>query len=154
MINVNKILDEAIEKDASDIHFIVENKAMLRIARNLVPAESSDVLTEENMNEIYDYCFDICNLGDKDKIFEASKKLGISFRLFKEFASESKKGTLIEIEKREKLNEKLNKQYYKPTRKIDYDYFRKEMNKKNQPVMNKSVKKETKFEDFFYDIDS
>jgi hypothetical protein len=59
-----------------------------------------------------------------------------------------------EIEKREKLEEKINKKYYKPKRKIDYDYYRKELNKKNNSILNKSVKKETKFEDFFYDIDS
>ena len=44
-MNINKILDEAIEKDASDIHFIVDNKPMLRIIRELVPAESGEVLT-------------------------------------------------------------------------------------------------------------
>ena len=52
MINVNKVLDEAIEKDASDIHFIIENKPMLRISRELIPSENADVLTEEDMNEI------------------------------------------------------------------------------------------------------
>ena len=30
-MNMDKILDIAIEKDASDIHFIVENKPMLSI---------------------------------------------------------------------------------------------------------------------------
>jgi len=57
-----------------------------------------------------------------------------------------------EIEKREKLKEKLNKQYYKPSRKIELDYYRKQMNKKSQTIMDKSIKNETKFEDFFYDI--
>ena len=36
MIDINKVLDVAIKKDASDIHFICGNKPMLRIARNLV----------------------------------------------------------------------------------------------------------------------
>ena len=57
-----------------------------------------------------------------------------------------------EIEKKEKLKEKLNKQYYKPSRKIELDYYRKQMNKKSQTIMDKSIKNETKFEDFFYDI--
>ena len=57
-----------------------------------------------------------------------------------------------EIENREKLKEKMNKQYYKPKRKIYYDYYKKQMNKKNQSFLEKSVKKETKFEDFLYDI--
>ena len=52
MINVSKVLDEAIKKDASDIHFIVDNKPMLRIARKLIPSENADVLTEEDMNTI------------------------------------------------------------------------------------------------------
>ena len=57
-----------------------------------------------------------------------------------------------ELEKKEKLEEKINKKYYKPTRKIDYDYYRREMNKKNKTIVDKTIKNETKFEDFLYDI--
>ena len=49
--------------------------------------------------------------------------------------------------------EKMKKKYFKYNRKIDLDYFRKEMNKKNKIKLNKIEKRETKFEDFFYDID-
>ena len=35
MINMNKILDYAIDKDASDIHLIPGNKPILRIFRKL-----------------------------------------------------------------------------------------------------------------------
>ena len=73
MINVGKVLDEAIKKDASDIHFIIENKPMLRIARNLVPAESSEVLTEEDMNEIYDFL--VKGNIEADKVFQETRKL-------------------------------------------------------------------------------
>ena len=73
MINVSKVLDEAIEKDASDIHFIVENRPMLRIARNLVPAESAEVLTEDDMNEIYDYL--VKGNIEADKVFQETRKL-------------------------------------------------------------------------------
>ena len=55
MIDMNKILDIAIAKDASDIHLIPGNKPMLRIARRLEPIENAKVLTENNMTEIYDY---------------------------------------------------------------------------------------------------
>ena len=55
MIDINKVLDVAIKKDASDIHFICGNKPMLRIARNLVEVEKSNVLEEDDMYEIYDY---------------------------------------------------------------------------------------------------
>ena len=34
-MNMDAILDEAIEKDASDIHLICTNKPMLRISRRL-----------------------------------------------------------------------------------------------------------------------
>ena len=73
MINVNKVLDEAIEKDASDIHFIIENKPMLRISRELIPSENADVLTEEDMNEIYDYL--IKGNIEADKVFQETRKL-------------------------------------------------------------------------------
>lgn len=73
MINVSKVLDEAIEKDASDIHFIVENKPMLRIARDLIPAESAEVLTEDDMNAIYDYL--VKGNIEADKVFQETRKL-------------------------------------------------------------------------------
>ena len=73
MVNVNKILDEAIEKDASDIHFIVENKPMMRISRKLIPAEEADVLEVEDMNEIYDYL--IKGNLEADKVFQETRKL-------------------------------------------------------------------------------
>ena len=58
-----------------------------------------------------------------------------------------------ENEKKIKLMEKINKQYYKPSRKFDYDYYRKDKNKKNGTIMmQKSIKQETRFEDFLHDI--
>ena len=73
MININRILDKAIEKDASDIHFIVENKPMIRIARNLIPIEESDILTQEDLLEIYDYL--IKGNIEADKVFQETKRL-------------------------------------------------------------------------------
>jgi len=73
MINVSKVLDEAIKKDASDIHFIVENKPMLRIARKLIPSENADVLTEEDMNTIYDFL--VKGNIEADKVFQETRKL-------------------------------------------------------------------------------
>ncbi len=73
MININKILDEAIQKDASDIHFIIENKPMFRIARELVPTEFGEILTEENMYEIYDYL--VKGNIEADKVFQETRKL-------------------------------------------------------------------------------
>lgn len=86
MINVNKILDIAIREDASDIHFIPENKPMMRIARTLVPVEGADVLTEEDMNEVYDYL--VKGNIEADKVFNETRKIdtihtygGLRFRV-------------------------------------------------------------------------
>ena len=53
-MNLSEILDKAMEVDASDVHLICGNKPMLRIARDLVPVEGSEILTEEDMYEFYD----------------------------------------------------------------------------------------------------
>ncbi len=76
MIDVEKILDQAIERDASDIHFICGNKPMLRIIRDLVPVEEAEVLTVEDMSEIYDYL--IRGNIDKDTVYKETKKLDTS----------------------------------------------------------------------------
>lgn len=73
MIQIEKILDYAIAKDASDIHFICGIKPMLRIIRDLREVEDADVLTEEDMNEIYDYL--VRGNIDKDTVFKETKKL-------------------------------------------------------------------------------
>ena len=43
MINMNKVIEQAIEKDASDIHLISGLKPMYRIARALVEMEGSTI---------------------------------------------------------------------------------------------------------------
>ena len=63
-MNMDKILDEAIEKDASDVHLICGNKPILRIRRKLLPIEEMDVLTPDDMNEMYDYLKDM--LSDEE----------------------------------------------------------------------------------------
>ena len=55
MIDMNKVLDEAIKKDASDIHLIKGLKPVLRIARELKEIEGMSVLGDEELYEIYDY---------------------------------------------------------------------------------------------------
>ena len=72
-MNMDKILDIAIEKDASDVHLIVGNKPMLRIARDLVPIEEMEILTNEDMNEMYDYL--VKGNVDKDEVFNTTRKL-------------------------------------------------------------------------------
>lgn len=76
-MNMDKILDIAIEKDASDVHLIAGNKPMLRISRELKPIEEMDVLTPEDMNEMYDYL--VRGNVDKDEVFNTTRKLDTSY---------------------------------------------------------------------------
>lgn len=76
-MNMDKILDIAMEKDASDVHLISGNKPMLRIARELVPIEQMEVLTIDDMNEVYDYL--VRGNIDKDEVFNTTRKLDTSY---------------------------------------------------------------------------
>ena len=77
MIDIEKVLDTAKEKDASDVHLISGLKPMLRIRRELVEYECDEPISEDDMYEIYDY-FVRGNI-DKDKVFKQTKKLDTSF---------------------------------------------------------------------------
>ncbi len=76
-MNMDKILEIAIEKDASDVHLICGNKPMLRIVRELIPIEEMDVLEPDDMNEMYDY-FVKGNI-EKDEVFNVTRKLDTSY---------------------------------------------------------------------------
>ena len=71
MVNMDKVLKAAMEKDASDVHLICGLKPMFRIRRDLVECPNTEVLTEDDMYEIYDY-FVRGNL-DKDNVFKETK---------------------------------------------------------------------------------
>ncbi|MBR3162713.1 MAG: PilT/PilU family type 4a pilus ATPase [Clostridia bacterium] len=77
MIDMDKIIETAIKKDASDIHLICGNKPILRIFRELVPIETMDVLTPEDMSEMYDYL--VKGNLDKDELFNRTKKVDMSY---------------------------------------------------------------------------
>ena len=77
MINMDKILDTAIEKDASDVHLIAGNKPILRISRELITIEEMDVLTPDDMNQMYDYL--VRGNVDKDEVFNTTRKLDTSY---------------------------------------------------------------------------
>lgn len=76
-MNVNKILDEAIKLNASDVHFVCDNKPMLRIGRTLAPVPESKILTPDDMSEIYD--FFIKGNVYKDEVFNDTRKLDMSY---------------------------------------------------------------------------
>ena len=67
MIDIDKVLKIALEKDASDVHLICGLKPILRIRRELIEYEDDSILTEDDMYEIYDYF--VRGNVDKDKVF-------------------------------------------------------------------------------------
>lgn len=77
MLNINKVLDIAIERDASDVHLIYGLKPILRISRELKELEDEDVLEENELYEAYDYF--VRGNVDKDEIYKATKRLDTSF---------------------------------------------------------------------------
>ncbi len=77
MLNINKILDTAIEKDASDVHLIYGLRPILRISRELKEIEDEDVVEESELFEAYDYF--VRGNVDKDEIYKATKKLDTSY---------------------------------------------------------------------------
>ena len=77
IMNLNKILDEAMDLDASDVHFICDNKPMFRIGRKLVPASHSDIITPDDMSELYDYL--IKGNIERDEVFNKTRKLDMSY---------------------------------------------------------------------------
>ena len=77
MIDIDKVLDAAKEKDASDVHLICNLKPMLRIRRNLIEYDCSSPLTEDDMYDIYDYF--VRGNVDKDNVFKEKKKLDMSY---------------------------------------------------------------------------
>ena len=54
MVQLEDLIDIAIQKNASDIHLISGIKTMLRIIRKLEEIEEYDQLSQEDMYDIYD----------------------------------------------------------------------------------------------------
>ncbi|MBR3134024.1 MAG: Flp pilus assembly complex ATPase component TadA [Clostridia bacterium] len=76
MINVNNILKAARDREASDIHFICGLKPMLRINRDLTSMEDAEVVSEQDMWDIYDYFLN--GSVEKDQLFRKEKILDCS----------------------------------------------------------------------------
>jgi len=77
MININRILDIAMEKDASDVHLLYGLRPILRIARELQEIDEEEVLEENELFEAYDY-FVRGNI-EKDEIYKNTKRLDTSY---------------------------------------------------------------------------
>lgn len=77
MVNMDKVIQKAIEKNASDIHLVSGRKPILRITRALVDMEYTTELKDEDMWDIYDYV--VKGNVDKDSIFNETRKLDTSY---------------------------------------------------------------------------
>ena len=77
MIDMNSILDIAIQKNASDIHLVYDNKPLIRVARRLEPIEGTEVLTEDDMMDIYDFL--VKGNVKADEVYKQTRKLDTSY---------------------------------------------------------------------------
>ena len=122
-------------------YYLTDEKIMLNILEyaeivvNLLLVQKKYYYSNKKLKEKYEKIEDIVDKDIKREKFMIQLKI-----------QEQK-----DIEKNEKIKEKMKKIYFKHNRKIDFDYFR--IEKKNILNNNKIEKRETKFEDFFYDID-
>ena len=103
---------------------------------NLLLIQRKKFYSDPNLKKQYELIKD-----DMDKK-SLNEKIFIQMKIQKE----------LEESKKQKLKERINKKYFKPKRKIDFDYYRKEIHKKRQILINNNIKNETKFEDFLFDI--
>ena len=77
MVNFDKIIKAAIEKDASDIHLVAGQQPMFRIKKALIAYEDEKKLKDEDMFEICDYI--INGNTAKAEAFEQTRKLDTSY---------------------------------------------------------------------------
>ena len=77
MVQIEDLIDIAIEKDASDIHLVCGNKPLLRIIRKLEEVDGYNVLNEDDMYDIYDSI--IKGNLEKDNLYKKTKKLDTSY---------------------------------------------------------------------------
>lgn len=76
MVLIENIIQEAMDKGASDIHLMNGLKPILRIARDLVEIPDLDVLDEGTLYEIYDYI--VRGNVTKDEMYKSERKLDTS----------------------------------------------------------------------------
>ena len=55
MLDINKVIEQAVKKNATDIHLMSESKPMFRIGNSLVKMECGAALKIDDMNDIYKY---------------------------------------------------------------------------------------------------
>ena len=72
-----KILDEAINLEASDIHLLEGRSPVYRVQKNLVTEESIEVLTKYDLESLMEYI--VNDSLELVEIFESTKRLDISY---------------------------------------------------------------------------
>ena len=82
MINIEKVLDKAIELKGSDVHLICGLKPKIRVSGELTACEDESILTEEDLYEIYEY-FVRGNIN-KDQIYKETRRLDIAYHVVSE----------------------------------------------------------------------
>ena len=76
MVLVEKIIQEALDQGASDIHLMNGLRPILRIARDLVEISDIDIMDENILYEVYDYI--VRGNVIKDEIYKEERKLDTS----------------------------------------------------------------------------
>lgn len=76
MILIEHIIEEAINRGASDIHLLYGLKPILRIARSLVELEDVDPMDESDLYDVYEYI--VKGNLDKENTYKTERKLDTS----------------------------------------------------------------------------
>lgn len=79
MINIDEILDSAIEKKASDVHLIKDLKPIFRVNRELITMEEYGVITRDDVFIVYEH-FTKYN-KEMNMSFESQKILDLNYEL-------------------------------------------------------------------------
>lgn len=79
MIDIDNILRIAIDREASDVHLVRRLKPMIRVNRELIRLEEHDVLTDEDIYEIYEH---FVNNSELDETFKKDKRLDINYEVY------------------------------------------------------------------------
>lgn len=78
MINLDEIINQANLKKASYIHLILNSKPIYRIANSLVKMETEEILTSDDLYEIYNYITK--EKINKNKFAEEKKSQNIKYK--------------------------------------------------------------------------
>ena len=78
MIDIHKIIEQAVKKNATDIHLMSESKPIFRIGNSLVKMEGSNIIEDDDMNEIKRKLFN--KVKSRNTVYE-SKDISLSVNL-------------------------------------------------------------------------